>query len=58
MLGLKYKKISLVFLIQMKSLEFAFEIKVEKISEDSLDLIPLTSLSVKIQIIGGEVYLM
>ena len=29
--------------------------KVEKMLEDSLNLIPLTSLSVKIQIIGGKV---
>ena len=31
--------------------------KVEKIKEDRLDLIPSPSLSVKIQIIGGKVYL-
>ena len=31
--------------------------KVEKIQEDSLDLIPSPSPSVKIQIIGGKVYL-
>ena len=31
--------------------------KVEKISEDRLDLIPSPSLSVKIQIIGGKVCL-
>jgi hypothetical protein len=33
------------------------EIKVEKISVDSLDSIPSPSTSVKIQIIGGKVYL-
>ena len=32
-------------------------IKVEKIYEDSLDLIPSPLTSVKIQIIGGKVYL-
>ena len=31
--------------------------KVEQIYKDSLDLIPLPSTSVKIQIIGGKVYL-
>ena len=31
--------------------------KVEKIKEDSLDLIPSPSLSVKIQILGGKVCL-
>jgi hypothetical protein len=31
--------------------------KVEKISEDGLDLIPSPSPSVKIQIIGGKIYL-
>ena len=31
--------------------------KVEKIEEDDLDSIPKTSPSVKIQIIGGKVYL-
>ena len=31
--------------------------KVEKIYEDNLDLIPSPSPSVKIQIIGGKVYL-
>jgi hypothetical protein len=31
--------------------------KVEKILKDSLDLIPSPSISVKIQIIGGKVYL-
>ena len=31
--------------------------KVEKILEDSLDSIPSPSTSVKIQIIGGKVYL-
>ena len=34
-----------------------FLAKVEKIYEDSLDLIPSSSPSVKIQIIGGKVYL-
>ena len=33
------------------------QIKVEKIEEDSLDSIPSPSPSVKIQIIGGRVYL-
>ena len=33
-----------------------FLAKVEKIYEDSLDLIPSSSPSVKIQIIGGKVY--
>ena len=33
-------------------------IKVEKFSEDCLESIPLSSPSVKIQIIGGKVYLM
>ena len=32
-------------------------IKVEKFSEDCLESIPLSSPSVKIQIIGGKVYL-
>ena len=32
--------------------------KVENIYEDSLDLIPSPSPSVKVQIIGGKVYLM
>ena len=32
-------------------------VKVEKILEDSLDSIPSPSPSVKIQIIGGKVYL-
>jgi hypothetical protein len=32
----------------------AFSIKVEKIYEDSLDSIPSTSPSVKIQIMGGR----
>ena len=32
-------------------------VKVEKISEDSLDSIPSPSPSAKIQIIGGKVYL-
>ena len=32
-------------------------LKVEKIQEDSLDLIPSPSTSVKILIIGGKVYL-
>ena len=31
--------------------------KVEKIEEDSLDWIPSPSTSVKIQIVGGKVYL-
>ena len=35
-----------------------FSVKVEKIEENSLDSIPLPSLSVKIQIIGRKVYLL
>ena len=40
-----------------KILEFCSRCKVEKILEDSLDLIPSPLPSVIIQIIGGKVYL-
>ena len=39
------------------SAHFALNSKVEKILKGSLDLIPLPSLSVKIQIMGGKICL-
>ena len=48
----EYKSID----IDLKS-TLSLHIKVEKIYEDSLDSIPSPSPSVKIQIIGGKVYL-
>ena len=53
-LHLDLKKRLIQILIEKKY----YNIKVEKIYEDSLDSIPSPSLSVKIQIMGGKVCLM
>ena len=45
------------FVKKMKAIVTSVWAKVEKIQEDSLDSIPSSSPSVKIEIIGGKVYL-
>ena len=55
--ALKDLGITLITLHLVKYYNPNFSGKVEKILKGSLDLIPSTSPSVKIQIMGGKVYL-
>ena len=45
------------FIVSMVKMESVYKVKVEKIEEDNLDLIPSPSPYVKIQITGGKVHL-